>query len=221
MFCGVLQTAILINGSAIPLPATFVCRQLPAITVIIASPTFKSIETYEWGWMTDRRLQPHLEHFTKSAYAVRQLVTPAPQVKVVAGKKRDAGISPPEPESRFLRNLGRLAWQVSWGWCHHLLAICNRITQPGSPAEGPGARPAERVRYCGLLPAAHVQPGIHQGLVQRTARKLGTAGVWRSLSLRWQLHVRAHGTWLSAHSLSERANYGPAEGVLHTAHVVG
>ncbi|GIL51062.1 hypothetical protein Vafri_7158 [Volvox africanus] len=87
-------------------------KQLPAMALVLAFPTSLSIQCHEWGWMTDRRLAPHLGQYVKNAYAVRQLLVPARQIQVVAGKKRAVGIRRPEAESRFLRRLTRLAWQM-------------------------------------------------------------------------------------------------------------
>ncbi|GIL66669.1 hypothetical protein Vafri_20143, partial [Volvox africanus] len=82
------------------------------MALVLAFPTSLSIQCHEWGWMTDRRLAPHLGQYVKNAYAVRQLLVPARQIQVVAGKKRAVGIRRPEAESRFLRRLTRLAWQM-------------------------------------------------------------------------------------------------------------
>ncbi|GIL81209.1 hypothetical protein Vretimale_1208 [Volvox reticuliferus] len=89
-------------------------KQLPAVALVIASPTSTDIECFEWGWMTDRRLAPHLVHYVKNAYAVKQLLQPAPQIKIAAGKKHASGTKHPEAESRFLRTLVRLAWQAGY-----------------------------------------------------------------------------------------------------------
>ncbi|EFJ42633.1 hypothetical protein VOLCADRAFT_107175 [Volvox carteri f. nagariensis] len=87
-------------------------KQLPAVVLVVASPTSSEIECHDWGWMSDRRLMPHVEHLLKNAYAVRQLQAPAPQVRVKARKQQSDDIQRPEAESYFVRNLGRLAWQM-------------------------------------------------------------------------------------------------------------
>ncbi|EFJ40648.1 hypothetical protein VOLCADRAFT_108055 [Volvox carteri f. nagariensis] len=101
-----------------------VCDALEQVFTKFSMDTFKGLrvklsaanglDAYEWGWMSDRRLMPHLEHLVKNAYAVGQLQAPAPQVRVTARKQQADDIQRPEAESYFVRNLGRLAWQASW-----------------------------------------------------------------------------------------------------------
>ncbi|EFJ46525.1 hypothetical protein VOLCADRAFT_105508 [Volvox carteri f. nagariensis] len=111
-------------------------KQLPAVVLVVASPTSSEIECHEWGWMSDRQLMPHLEHLVKNAYVVGQLQAPAPQVRVIARKQQADDIQRPEAESYFVNPKESRAIGL---------------------ADGPRACPAEHVRHCGAVRTAYVQ----------------------------------------------------------------
>ncbi|EFJ49399.1 hypothetical protein VOLCADRAFT_104302 [Volvox carteri f. nagariensis] len=117
-------------------------KQLPAVVLVVASPTSSEIECHDWGWMSDRRLMPHVEHLLKNAYAVRQLQAPAPQVRVKARKQQSDDIQRPEAESYFM--VLEPALQNTFGTAAQLRATREELTRSFEEGKQEGKQAAKR-----------------------------------------------------------------------------